>query len=161
VRALALAGLVACAAGPAAALSCLAPSAEGAFWRHQDAAGSYVAAYGRFGPLRGFRLDRSRDRATFTATFTGHTAAGGAFAAPFAARVEIVQPLWTGIAGGDADPRRLAAWLPGQTGIVYLQRRGRGFRVVADICAGVIDTDPLHVEPTLACLSGGRCPRPG
>jgi hypothetical protein len=143
-----------------AALSCLAPSASGTFWAHQDAKATFVAAFGSFGPLDGFRHDKARDRVTFTATFTGHTARGRAFAEPFSARVRIVQPLWSGIAGGDADHAWLAKWLPGQTGIVYLERGASGYSVTADICAGLIDTDPASVRTTLACLAGGRCPRP-
>ncbi len=160
MRCLLLAGLLAFAAGPAAALSCIAPSPQGAYWRHQEAAETFVAAYGSFGKLRGFRHDRARDRAFFTATFTGHTAAGGSFSKPFTASVEIVHPLWTGIAGGDADPKALARWLPGQVGIVYLERTAGGYRATSGICEGVIDTNPDSVQPTLACLAGRRCPRP-
>lgn len=160
MRTLALAVAIAFGAGPAAALSCAVPSAEGSYWRHQNAPETYVAAYGSFGKLKGFRHDRNADRAYFTATFTGHTAAGGSFSKPFSARVEIVQPLWTGIAGGDADPKWISRWLPGQVGIVYLERTGSGYRVFADICEGLIDTDAAHVAPTLACLSGRRCPQP-
>lgn len=158
---LALAAVLALAAGPAAALSCMAPSPQGTYWRHQDAAETYVAVYGGFGPLRGFRRDRAADRVYWTATFTGRTAQGATFSRPFDARVEIVHPLWTGIAGGGIDPQDVARWLPGQTGIAYLERTATGYRLTADICQGLIDTDPASVAPTLACLQGGRCPRPG
>jgi hypothetical protein len=161
IRAGAIGGLLAVlAAGPAAALSCMVPSPQATYWRHQDAAETYVAAYGSFGGLFGFRHDRAADRVTFVATFIGHTAAGDGFTRPFEARVEIVQPLWTGIAGGGGDPKALANWLPGQTGIVYLEKTGSGYRLTADICNGLIDTDADSVKPTLRCLRGGRCPRP-
>jgi hypothetical protein len=160
MRGAVLALALALAAGPAAALSCLEPDARGTFWQHQDRPETFVAALGRFDDLRRLSLDRKADRELWRARFVGHTASARAFDRPFAAEVTIEQPLWTLIAGGGIEPGSLARWLPGATGIVYLQRDGTGYRLTAELCRGLLDTDPASIRPTLACLAGRHCPRP-
>lgn len=159
MRAAALALALALAPGPAAALSCIALTPADVFHQHNDAEARFTAALGAFGPLKRVRHDKAQDRVIWRATFTGHTASAKGFDQPFRAEVELIQPLWTGIAGGSADPDYLGTWLPGQTGIVYLERTGKGYRLTDEICRGLIDTDPASVAPTLRCLRGGRCPR--
>lgn len=161
MRGVVLAAALVLAAGPAVALSCLAPSPQGTFWQHQDRPETFVAALGAFDDLHLVRREKAADREVWRARFTGHLASARAFDRPFEAEVTIVQPLWTRIAGGGVEPGALARGLPGQRGIVYLQMDGAGWRIEAEICRGLIDTDPASIRPTLACLAGRRCPRPG
>lgn len=144
---------------PAAALSCLAMTPQDVFHVHDDAEATFVAVLGSFGPLKQVRHDGARDRVIWRATVRGHTASGRGFDQPFAAEVEVIQPLWSAVAGGGVDHAYLGIWLPGLTGIVYLERRGAGYRLTGDICRGMIDTDPASIRPTLLCLTGRRCPR--
>ncbi len=144
---------------PAAALSCLPWDIRAAYWRHADAAETYVLALGRFSALREPFHDRAKDVVIWQATFTGHRASARAFDRPFTAEVTIEDRLFTGIAGGERLPGELARGLPGLTGLVFLRQTPGGYVVTTALCEPVVDTDPTHVRPALDCLNRRSCPR--
>jgi hypothetical protein len=152
--------LLALAASPAAALSCMEYDFRTAFWRHMDAPETYVLAWGRFGDLGPGRHDGARDTVTYRAPFSGMTASSRGFDQPFAAHVTITDRLHTGIAGADYPPDALARGLPGIVGLVFLHKTGKGYALETALCVPVIDTDPANRKRALDCLNGRRCARP-
>ncbi|QYK40296.1 MAG: hypothetical protein KF887_12765 [Paracoccaceae bacterium] len=156
-----LALVVALIAAPAAALSCLEPDVRATFWRYSDRPETWLPAVGTFSDLRKLRHDRAKDRVLWTARFAGHSASSRGWDQPMDAEVTIVVPLFSGIAGGETDPDALARWLPGQTGLVWLERTPRGYAAVHELCEPFLDTDKANWKRALDCLRGRRCARPG
>lgn len=150
----------------AAALSCLEYSIRNAYWYHHERPETYVLVHGSFSGLE--QVDAAGQDLTgvfaaaeaevWTARFTGFKASNQAFDQPFEAEVTLVFPDFSMIGGG-TDSAEAVKWLPGQTGLVWLQRTDAGFRLTAEPCASMIDRDPASVKPALNCLAGRHCPK--
>jgi hypothetical protein len=154
------------APGAAQALSCLEYSIQGAYWDHQARGETYILAEGAFSDLRktdaaGVDLSAVFGGATaevWAASFTGFTASTRAFDQPFAAEVVLILPDYS-LIGGGYDSAAAVDGLAGQSGLVWLQDTGDEYRLVAELCAPLIDTDPASLDPALRCLAGGYCPQ--
>jgi hypothetical protein len=143
----------------ARALACEEYSIRAAYWRHQQSADRYVLVLGQFSDLTFKRHDRAKDRVVWTARFTGHSASARAFDRPFAAQVTVIDNLYSAIDGGAPPIDRLSVTLESLRGLVFLKETASGYVVATELCVPLVDTDPAHVRPALACLAGRRCPR--
>lgn len=151
---------------PAAALECLEYSIQSSYWWHKEQPETYILANGFFTDLKRIKAVGSRTtadtfvpgRAIHSARFEGFCASPRVFDQPCTAEVTLVFPDYSFIGGG-YDTSFYLERLAGTSGLVWLQEDGSVYRVTADLCTPLIDTDPASVKPALRCLRGGHCPK--
>jgi hypothetical protein len=143
----------------ASALSCGIYSINQVFWDRQAADTTYELVYGTFTNLRDGTHLPAEDMDTWTATFDGFRASANGFDQPLLTEVTIHDPLFTGIAGGEKPPLYLEEWLPGRTGVVFVQQTAEGYLARTELCLPFIYTDPADITQALNCLNGQRCPK--
>jgi hypothetical protein len=143
----------------ASALSCGIYGINQVFWNRQAADATYELVYGTFTNLRDGTHLPAEDMDIWTATFDGFRASANGFDQPLLTEVTIHDPLFTGIAGGEKSSLYLDNWLPGQTGVVFLQQTETGYLARTELCLPFVYTEAADAEMALNCLNGRRCPK--
>jgi hypothetical protein len=144
---------------PALALDCSIYTINQAFWDYKAAEGTYELVYGTFTNLRDGQHSAADDMDTWTVTFEGFRASAKAFDKPLVTEVTIFDPLFSDIAGGGRPPLYLQEWLPGSTGLVFLEQTEAGYVARTELCRPFIYYTEAEVETALNCLNGRRCPK--
>jgi hypothetical protein len=128
---------------PALALDCSIYTINQAFWDYKAAEGTYELVYGTFTNLRDGQHSAADDMDTW----------------PLVTEVTIFDPLFSDIAGGGRPPLYLQEWLPGSTGLVFLEQTEAGYVARTELCRPFIYYTEAEVETALNCLNGRRCPK--
>ncbi|UWQ18210.1 hypothetical protein [Jannaschia sp. M317] len=157
IRTLLAAGLVILVAGPALALSCLAPTVQRSFAVAQDSPATYVLAVGMLTPLPGEAAPpdptdpNQRQGHVLRTRFEGVLASGTGFNVyrlfDVAVEVGCLGPWCGGLPRGET--------------LLFLERRADGHVLTAGPCGQfAFAATPEVKTQALACLQGGDCTAP-
>ncbi len=147
-----LAAALSFAASPLAALTCVPPSVEQAFYAADQAAEVYVPVVGVFS---GFRQRPDAETINganrrYTAGFTGRKITSRGRGAAFTVDVEITEQCL-----GSFCP----IFVPDQKALTFLRRQGGTYSLQINACQGNYFTDPTpgQIETLRGCLRSRTC----